>query len=317
MVRGLSRIWAEGYLMFHLWPNLLSLVTTTLVLLGCRYYHHVCCVDMRSLALEMGSDLCATDQFLSQSFSELWCGLELLMHIAAQGTSPYSSHNIRMSHYFGSSQGRGQAFWPTGLIVPAWQRKEDNDHGEHCTFSSINSEVIARSCMIISCRGTTKIVKNNPALCYGPWMWWIKEVWELTHNRKSVTEIWKASHLKGFLTFHIPWIVIWVHCFARIAIMRYIMSLCHLILIFIKVCHRVSSWIAKAIMFPARVHIIICKCIKLDAVSEFMLANFLNTKKKSPICENVFLHSNDWNGLQCIDSVCFHSNRGFTPSWLS
>lgn len=123
--------------------------------LTCRWQHRdVCCVDTRSSALQMNSDLCcATGQHLTQSnFSQLQCGFGLLMHITARGGFPLSSHHLKMSHYFGSSQGRCQAIWPMGLIAPREQGVciQRTVTTEHTTLSSLNCEIMEQSCISIS-----------------------------------------------------------------------------------------------------------------------------------------------------------------------
>lgn len=75
----------------------------------------------------------------------------------SSGYFPFSSHQLRITHYSGSSQGRGHGIWPMRLIAP-------RQHGVYirttmaveCTrLSSVKSETITQSCMIISCKDAT------------------------------------------------------------------------------------------------------------------------------------------------------------------
>lgn len=78
------------------------------------------------------------------------------------GYSPLGPHHLRMSHGCGSSQGRGQAISPIGLIAPREQGvRMRTMTTEHTTLSSLNREIIAQSCMSISCKDTTISVEKK------------------------------------------------------------------------------------------------------------------------------------------------------------
>ncbi len=112
---------------------------------------------------KMNSDLCCTTgQHRIQSvLSELRCGLGLLMHITARGTSPSALIILEWVTCSGFSWDRGQAIWPMGLIA---QRElgvciRGTMTVEHTTQSSLNSQIIAQSCTRIICKGTTIFAK--------------------------------------------------------------------------------------------------------------------------------------------------------------